>query len=248
MTDLNTLRQALHSAGTDDLRGPDIGQIMVRGRRVRRRRRLLAGCGAACLAVALIATSQLWAPAGAQRGNGEPPAARGNNTAPGTSASPAPSPRPPKPVGSVIRTGITNRSGELVFYAVRVRVKELPRIHFGIMAGYRNAAGRVSALVETNETAGSGTAPGFHAIEGAMPAGRHPVPEFGYYAGPAVRITGMVGGQQARAHWARWSVNPKIVIFWFALSAARGGDVTALAAYDAAGHRLPTGNATVGHG
>jgi hypothetical protein len=75
------------------------------------------------------------------------------------------------------------------------------------------------------------------------------VPEFGYYAGAAVKITGTVAGRLVRAHTARWSADPGIVIFWF----TPAGDpatatVTGLAAYAAAGRRLPAGHAVPGTG
>jgi hypothetical protein len=155
------------------------------------------------------------------------------------------SPAPPQPYGAVIGTGIQTKSGELVFYGVHVHVKQLPGTTFGIMGGYRDDAGHLSGVVETNETSGSDVSAGFHAIEAPI----NGIPEFGYYAGPAAKITGTVGGQTIQASLAHWSVNPKVVIFWFsATDDPNGQDVTSLAAFNAQGKPLPPGNSGVGHG
>jgi hypothetical protein len=155
----------------------------------------------------------------------------------------------PKPYGAVIGTGIRNSSGELVFYGVHVHVRQLPEITFGFMGGYRNAAGQLSADVEVNEFSGSDVAPGFHAVEAPTTVNGQAVTEFGYYAGPAVKITGTVGGNTVQADQAQWSVNPRIVVFWFSPQAdPSGADVAGLAAFNAQGQPLPAGHNTVGHG
>ena len=120
--------------------------------------------------------------------------------------------------GRVISTGINDAGGELVFYGVRIHAQQLPGITFGIMAGLRDSAGRLTPEVETNETQGSASSAGFHAVEAASSVGSPAVavPEFGYYAGPAATITAQQGGRQVQAHLARWSADPRIVIFWFA--------------------------------
>ena len=71
------------------------------------------------------------------------------------------------------------------------------------------------------------------------------VPEFGYYAGPAAKITAREGGQPVQAHLARWSVNPAVVIFWFSPASASPQDLTA---YNSAGQPLPAGNSAPGNG
>jgi hypothetical protein len=144
--------------------------------------------------------------------------------------------------GRVISSGIENAGGELVFYGVRIHLRELPGTTFGIMAGQRDSSGGLTPEVETNETTGSDTAPGFHAVESSLSVGSPAVavPEFGYYAGPAAEITAVEGGQQVRADVARWSVNPGIVIFWFPPGTDPGGaPLQDLTASDAAGHQLP---------
>ena len=89
----------------------------------------------------------------------------------------------------MIRAGVKEAGGELVFYGVRIRLRELPGTTFGIMAGLRDTAGRLTPEVEANETAGPDTATGFHAVQAASSVGSPAaaIPEFGYYAGPATR-------------------------------------------------------------
>ena len=75
------------------------------------------------------------------------------------------------------------------------------------------------------------------------------IPEFGYYAGPAASITALDHGRVIHARLARWSVNPRIVVFWFIPPAApAGATLTGLGAYDAAGHQLPAGSGAPGNG
>jgi hypothetical protein len=161
---------------------------------------------------------------------------------PGRSAGPARE-------GRVISTGIKDSGGELVFYGVRIHTQQLPGVTFGIMAGLRDSAGGLTPEVETNETQGSASSAGFHAVEAASSVGSPAVavPEFGYYAGPAATITAREGGRQVQAHLARWSANPRIVLFWFTPSST-GGTPQNLTAYSPAGHTLPAGNSAAGHG
>jgi len=219
---------------------------------------------AGLLAVAVIAAGTALASAGAHRGHRatlshrqlHPRAAKQASAAARRKAAlakraggrPA-NPAPPRPYGAVISTGIRDSAGELVFYAVRIHVTQLPGTTFGVMGGYRDASGKLTGDVEANEFSGSDTAPGFHAVEAPMTASGQAVPEFGYYAGPAAKITGVVGGRRILADHAQWSVNPKIVIFWFSPSANHGAQaVTGLAAYNAHGKRLPAGHNSAGVG
>ena len=142
--------------------------------------------------------------------------------------------------GRVIATGIKDTGGELVFYGVRIHTQQLPGVTFGIMAGLRDSAGGLTPEVETNETQGAASSAGFHAVEAASSVGSPAVavPEFGYYAGPAATITAREGGRQVQAHLARWSANPRIVIFWFTPSST-GGTPQNLTAYSTAGQSCP---------
>ena len=176
------------------------------------------------------------------RSRSELPGKQAGSGAPGGSSVPARE-------GRVISTGIRDAGGELVFFGVRIHAQQLPGITFGIMAGRRDSAGGLTPQVETNETQGPASSPGFHAVEAASSVGSPAVavPEFGYYAGPAATITAREGGRQVQAHLARWSASPRIVIFWFTPSSA-GRTPQNLAAYNAAGQLLPAGHATPGLG
>ncbi|KZB81655.1 hypothetical protein [Amycolatopsis regifaucium] len=144
------------------------------------------------------------------------------------------------PWGDVIGTGVQGDGGELVFYGVKVDIEQLPQTTFGIMAGHRSADGKVTAGTVTNEYSGPDKSPGFHAVSGGL----NGIPSFGYYAGPAAKITAKVNGKTVTAHQAAWSVDPNIVVFWFDSAA----DPLKLAAFDASGKKLPVGNPDVGHG
>ncbi|HEV2372378.1 MAG TPA: hypothetical protein VGS19_09420 [Streptosporangiaceae bacterium] len=149
------------------------------------------------------------------------------------------------PYGAVISTGVRNSAGELVFYGVKVHLHELPGTTFGVTGGYRKG-GNLTSDVETNETNGSDLSPGFHAVESALGVNGQSIPEFGYYVGPAAKIIGVAAGKTLQAAQAHWSIDRQVVIFWFPLGLRT--DVTKLAAYNAAGHRLPTGDNSIHHG
>jgi hypothetical protein len=266
MTDLDTFRQALRAPGAPHRGAPDpaaldIGKIMVKGRRIRRRRRLVAGGGSACLAAAVIFAVTGISHLGRQ--NPSPALAPAASVRPSVPSSgppsgparpspvPSASPAPPAPAGGVISTGIRDQAGQLVFFVVRIHLRQLPGTGFGIMAGHRAGPGTLTGDVETNETTGSATAPGFHAVESPIETGDPgtAIPEFGYYAGPAAEITASVDGKPVRASTARWSLNPQIVIFWFPATAHPSATAPhGLAAYDASGHLLPAGHNTPGNG
>ncbi|MEN3310015.1 MAG: hypothetical protein V7603_6217 [Micromonosporaceae bacterium] len=248
MMDLDTLRSGLRAAPGQPLGAVDIEHVMARGRRLRVRRRLLASGGAAALAAAVLAAS-----AGSSWLAQPRPAVPGG-TAPPSSAAPslaAPSwaAQGQDPVGAVVPTGIRLRGGEVVLYAVAVGEPSVPGVHFGVMAGQMDADGRLTARVASNEVTGSDRAAGFHAVQAATEVDGVWMPEFGYYAGPAAKISGSVGGQVIRARQARWSQDPGVVLFWFdPADLPAGKQPSRLSAFDAAGRALPTGDATAGHG
>ncbi|WP_412736416.1 hypothetical protein [Krasilnikovia sp. MM14-A1259] len=213
-----------------------------------RTRWLYAG-GSAVACTAVIAAGTMAANAAMADRPGAPAIGAGS-AAPVPSASGAPQrpdPNPPKPtpLGAIIDGGIAAREGTWVFYGVPVAEKALPKVHFGVMAGRRLPSGAVTADVMTNEVTGSDRAPGFHAVEGTMATEAGATPAFGYYVGPADRITARANGRTVTAHQARWSEDASVVVFWFD-PATKG--VGGLAAYDRGGRKLPTGNAGVGVG
>jgi hypothetical protein len=261
VTDLDAFRQALKAHDLPGAPGTGLGasgaspldtrEIMARGRWLRRRRWLAAGsAGLAATAVAVIAISHLSAPGHPSPVLARPPAASPRSSGPAAGSAPAAS-GPPAREGRVIPAGAKDAAGELVFYGVRIHLRQLPGTTFGIMAGMRDASGGLTPEVETNETTGPDTATGFHAVQSPSAAGSPAVaiPEFGYYAGPAASITAWQGGRLLHADLARWSVNRRIVIFWFARQAGSAGTaLTGLAAFDATGHQLPAGHPAAGQG
>jgi len=244
MTDLDAFRRALQACDPPGEAGPgltfpdspalNVREIMAKGRWLRRSRRLAAVGGSAFTSIShLSRSSHASAPTpAASAGSPSGPASRVRE-------------------GQVISSGIRDAGGEVVFWGVRIDLRQLPGTTFGIMAGLRDSSGALTPEVEANETEGSDTAPGFHAAESPSSVGSPAaaIPEFGYYAGPAARITALDGARQVQAATARWSVNPAIVIFWFPPAASPGGAALQnLTAYNAAGHQLPPGNNTPGNG
>jgi hypothetical protein len=166
---------------------------------------------------------------------------------PSKSGAPAPDPSAesnnPKPLGQVIETGLAAKSGKWVLYGVPVT--EMPKIHFGIMLGHRSPSGDVVGDVMTNETVGSDRSPGFHGAEGSMGIDAGQSLTFGYYAGPATRITGKSHGKTVTAKQAAWSEDSSVVVYWFPASVT---GISGLKAYDKAGHVLPAGHSGIAVG
>jgi hypothetical protein len=244
MNDLDAFRATLQTPGVTDDKAIDIGQIMKQGGRLRRRRRLATGgigvATALVLVVGGVQVARSFGPPSPDRG--APPAA-----APSTPVvqDPAPADGTRTPLGGVVRTGITGTGGEIVLYLVRVEEPQLPGISFGLMAGVREVTGEVTGRIIANETEGSATSEGFHAVQGAMNVEGDDFPLFGYYVGPARKIvSGKVTAKQKA-----WSEDPNVIVFWFdpdkTPPAFKG---KSLRAYDATGAELPTGNRTVGVG
>ncbi|MDT4995735.1 MAG: hypothetical protein QOH97_5627 [Actinoplanes sp.] len=140
-------------------------------------------------------------------------------------------------LGDIVKTGF----GDWVLFATPVKSAVLPKTHFGVMAGRRSNA-RLTGDVITNETKGSDKATGFHAVQGTMEVDGVQAPTFGYYAGPATRITGKAHGKTVTAGQAVWSEDASVIFFWF----TPGTTVNSLAAYDKTGKKLPTGHSGVG--
>ncbi len=256
MNDLEAFRSALHDTppDLDTSPGPDLDRIMASGGRLRRRRRVAAGAGAALAVTAvLVGGFQLAAPAPPPAlpfVPAAPPSAAASARPEGSAAPARPNPTPeqpaPAPLGGLIPAGF----GDWVFYAEAI---DSPTVKFGIMAARRTPAGLQPQVManEGSEGGRSGTAPGFHAVSAGMIVGEDDVatPAFGYYAGPAKKITAKHDGRTVTARQATWSEDRSIVVFWF--DPAKVGDgfsPKGLAAFDADGKKLPSGNAEPGVG
>ncbi|AIG73157.1 Conserved putative membrane protein [Amycolatopsis japonica] len=243
MTDLETLRSALREPPAEGFAEPDLGAIMTKGRRIRRRRRLATGAGgvAAAVVTVLVIVGAVALREPAQQPL--PPAA----SAPVASA-PAPAPVSPSitaapsdaPFGEVIPLGYKGEGGrELVIYASEIDEPSMPDVRFGLQVAYRTGAGEYEALLAANEFKGSDRSFGFHAVDGGDVIRGTFVPVFGYFSGPAVRVTSTVRGKPVEAKVIPWSEDPSVVIFWFSPGQVESPYVlTPLVAYDAKGQRL----------
>lgn len=225
MTELDDLRAALHEPPDFAPRPLDLVAVMSTGGRIRRRRRLAAGAASGLTVLALLAGG------GALAQQMQPAAVR-------PAAPPAASQQAAIP--DVIRTGLTAADGgEWVLYVKPV--DGVPQVTFGLMLGVRTGNGEPVDEVMANETEGSESAPGFHAVQGGMVTDQGRTPTFGYYVGPASSITATVGGEKVNAHQA--PLMDGIQAFWLDAT-----DVTDLTAYDQSGRRLPAGNPKPGVG
>jgi hypothetical protein len=222
----------------------------VKSRR-RRRGRLAAVSGSAAAVVVTVVVAGMVSAGAATRptrAGGQPPQvpATSNVQPPQVGYTQRPVPAWVKRLQkTVVPTGVRVSGGEIVLYAVPLCSPDLPGVSFGLTAGVRSGTGAVRGLVTMNETSGSDRSPGFHAVQAPGTHNGVAVPEFGYYAGPAVKITGRVGGKVVRAGSAAPG-REDIVVFWFG-PAARG-TVTGLTAYDRTGHKLPAGTGAAGLG
>jgi hypothetical protein len=246
MTHLDDLKDALQSPPGFAAGSLDLDAIMTAGGR-RRRARRLAVSATSGLAVVAVLIGGGWL------------AARDDRAAPGlvppAAATPSPTPTPTPtedparaPLGRVISTGLKAKQGTWVIYAVAINEPSLPQTHFGIMVGRRLADGAFTSDVVNNETAGSDRAEGFHALQGAMNVNGENTPAFGYYVGPATRITASAGGKTITAGHAAWSDDPSVVMFWFDPAKINGGRLTKLQAFDRDGRRLYGKNSEFGVG
>jgi hypothetical protein len=247
MNHLDDLKDALQSPPGFVAGSLDLDAIMTAGGRRRRVHRLAVSAASGLAVAALLAGGGLLA-ARDDRGAPVPPAA-GSTPSPGTSPSPLSTDAGVRaPLGQVISTGLRARQGSWVLYAVPLDEKTLPQIRFGIMAGRRMADGSFTSDVVTNETSGSDRARGFHALQGAMNVNGEDVPAFGYYVGPATRITVSAGGKTVRAGLAVWSEDPSVVMFWLDPAKIGGARLSKLAAFDRNGTRLYAKNTGFGVG
>ena len=197
-----------------------------------------AGAAVACAAVLVTANVALASRNAAPASSFEAGAPAPSAAAPEPSA---PSATAPAPASDIIATGIKARRGEWVLYAKPIKEDAIPKTTFGIMLGVSEDGKEPVDAVMANETSGSDKAPGFHAVQGRMEIDQGRSLTFGYYVGPAAKITAKAGKKRLTAGQA--ALDESIQVFWF-----DAGDLKGLTAYDAAGKKLPTGNASVGVG
>ncbi|MEU8185271.1 hypothetical protein AB0B85_11530 [Micromonospora sp. NPDC049044] len=226
----------------------DLDLVMREGRRLRTRRRIL-GAGAGTFAAALVAVVVV----GVVARPGDPPAPERPPPAavagPSAGVSPTvPDPLeptvagdepPPKPLGQVIDTGVRYGTDRRVYYVVGVSVPRAPKVTIGLAAGRQAPGGALTTDLLINDVEGADRSPGFHEIGYDESSSTTPVPTFGYFVGPAHRITGTVGGRQVDARLARWSFDKQVVIFWFEPTRLTPGErLDGIIARDVRGQRL----------
>jgi hypothetical protein len=206
------------------------------------------GAAVACAGVLVAANVAFARDRGSGAGfeAGAAPAALSSTPAP----TPAPTPSadgpstPAQALGTVIDTGLKAKTGDWVFYLVAIKEPQLPKTHFGLMLGRRLPDGTLTADVVTNETSGSDLAKGFHAGQGSMAVDGGTTPTFGYYVGPAAKITAKAHGKTVTAGQAISSKYPGVRVYWFAPGVS---GITGVTAYDTAGRKISSG-ATFGVG
>ncbi|MEU8316535.1 MULTISPECIES: hypothetical protein [unclassified Micromonospora] len=239
---MDELRRAMRATERAD--GLDITDIMRRGRRLRRRRRIGAGVAATVAVIAVAVGVDVVAPRPGppHAPAGEPVATASAGTPPPTPAAvPAPTEAPPRPLGTVVGSGIRYGADERVFFMVPVELPRVPGVTIGLVAGRRTPDGRLTSDFLVNDVSGSDRRPGFHEIgydQQRVPADA-PVPTFGYFVGPAARIVGTVDGHQVEAKLVRWSEDPQVVIFWFdPTTLTPGTPLDGITAHTSQGRRL----------
>ncbi|GGQ55143.1 hypothetical protein [Couchioplanes azureus] len=256
MTDLDDLKDAMHSTPGFEPRPLDLGAVMAQGGRLRRRRRLAMGAASSATVLVLLVGGGVLARA---RDGGAEPAPGPVAAAPSTAApSGAPSAtarstaEPPTDVlGDVIDTGLRTPGGEpVLLWFTPLESESLPRTTFGLTTGRRTPDGVLQREVLTNESEGSDRAPGFHSPHEATEVDGFLSPAFGYFVGADVaRIRAMAGGKAVYARLARWSDDPSVVAFWFdPADAPPGKSLTRLFALDAQGRPMPTRDVGFGVG
>jgi hypothetical protein len=245
MTNLHDLVDAMGSPPDFAAQPIDLPAVMAAGGRVRRRRRfaVVAASGLAVAAL-LIGGTQLAGRAAPTVGGGPAQTAAQPTTPPTTRPTTKPA-LDGKVLGDIVHTGVSAKGDEWLLYAQAIDDKAIPKTHFGIMLGRRAGDGTLIDAVMANETEGSGRSAGFHAVEGAMNVDGYKTMTFGYYVGPAKKITGKAHGKTLTARQATWSEDSSVQIFWFATTTEGIGKLTAL---DKNGRKLPAGNNSPGVG
>ncbi|MFF4592263.1 hypothetical protein ACQPXB_23860 [Amycolatopsis sp. CA-161197] len=222
MTDLEALRGVLTEPPAVEFSAVDLAGVMHRGRRRRHLHRLSAAAATVVVLVGVVVGAQLL----------RTPDAPAVTTLAVTAAQPEQ--RAAAPIGDVVGTRIVDPEGEVVLFFERTPA--LPDSSpYQLVLGHRTAGG-VTAELATGSRASS---PGFHALTAGRP-GRD-VPLYGYYSGPATRITADVNGLMYGADTQRVDALA-VTVFWFPRrdTTVLGGITTLpMNAYSTVGDSLP---------
>lgn len=205
-----------------------LDEIVRKGRRLRARRRVASGlAGLAVFSIVAGGGATLWAKT--SYGGGDP--------APAESAADG---LPAGTWGEPVETGMTQPGGQVVLMLSFLKTTGMQSV------GCFEAADRTLHGCRRVEDFTERTfATGFHAIHapGTVP-GNGKLPVFGYFIGPARKITAKADGRTVTAQETVWSENNDVTLFWFPLDqVAPDAVLTDWAAYGAEGKPLPTGKA-----
>ncbi|WP_163508407.1 hypothetical protein [Fodinicola acaciae] len=262
MTDFeDDVRAALSTIETE--RPLDPVGVIKRGRKIRTRRRVLAGLAAVAVVGAAAVVPRLGATTVTTSASDD--ASRSYVCpAPGVARKPAPGSVPLKeikvsnlvpavPAGDAICTGAFDSKGEAIIFFVRTNGDPTK---FTIWEGRRDAAGEYFGYFrgeDYNLTSGSADLkPGFHILLGD---GFNNF-VFGYYAGPAAEVEFIAQGRKMDTHVQKWSENPDVRFVWFRIPSGvdpdriydtiyrKPGDVK-ITVRDTDGNVLPLGNVTI---
>ena len=243
MNDIEDLRDAMHQPPDFQPKPLDLALVMNAGGRMRRRRRAAVGAtsGLAVLAL-LVGGAQLMPGSPAQPVGGPAPSAPAEVQA---TTHPAEPPMLGQALGAVVDTGLQAKGQDRILWMEKLTEQFHAGVSIGMVAGRRGPGGELIKDVVTAETQGSDRSPGFHGLEMAMGLDGMDSPAFGYYAGPAAKITVVADGRTVRAQQAVWSEDPSIVLFWFPLNQVKPtSEVGRASAYDSSGRKLPAGHPT----
>jgi hypothetical protein len=247
MTDLDELKDALHSTPDFEPAPLDLGPVMASGGRLRRRRRFAVG-GASALAVAavLVGGNQLIDPAAGPMPAGVLPSSVVRVDPPPSGVPSAINSSAPGILGKVVETGRWVGGRQWILYVETVNPDRL-NVNLTLVLG-RTKTGYIddfTAEITAHDDAAEGRmSKGFHAVTASTVRDGRTTPTFGYYAGDATRITARdtATGRTVQAHLTAWSGfgrGEKAQIFWFDFTQGRpAAPLTALTAYDRNGTRL----------
>jgi hypothetical protein len=237
VNDLDDLRDAMRTTPDFEPRSLDLAVVMAAGGRLRRRRRLATGAASGLAVLALLVGGAQLLPA---RDGPRPVAPAAPAPASASASAPATDDASAEVLGEVVRTGLRVGDAERVLWVTSTDPGPL-----GIMSGRRLADGSLRPDVLANETDDTGREAGFHAGQAAMVVDGSNTLAFGYYVGPATRITARASGRKIIAKQATWSEDPSIVLFWFTPNQVKPGmELSGLTAYDSRGGKLPAGQPT----
>jgi hypothetical protein len=236
MTQLEELKDAMHSPPDFAPAALDLAQVMTVGGRMRRRRRYVVG-GASALTVTalLIGGNQL--------------AGRPGPTPLGSQVLSTSSSSAPGVLGTVVETGQRAGGRQWIIYVETTGPDDLDNTLTLVLGLTKTVTiDDFDAEIVSGDTGPDRMAPGFHAVEGGIVLNGRTTPTFGYYVGDATRITARdaTTGETVEAHrttWHGFAESERMQIFWFDFVQGQApAKLTDLTAYDRHGTELATGS------